>query len=281
MKARIVAAWMGLALGLAVSAAAAADERVWFVIAEARDVAHNDSYLLPLTDPADIAQARSLLQQGPGGTVGSIASVRIAAGADGINRNVRAPGSPLWSWHVTEFEGFADFAIELCDGWPSFIEEDVDAFIANTNGQVCFWSYTIVAELDSAPPFAIYEALDGAWYNPSAPGQGLMIDVLSAQGQLFVGWFTYDYRNGAPAGVPRWMTAQGPYSTSRPTTLTVTSTTGGALNGPQPVQQATVGSLMLEFADCNHGTMRYSLDDGPTGEAPIERIVPLADCPAR
>lgn len=262
-------------------AMAADGDLVWFVVAERNTVVHGDSYLLPLRDPAHVAQARQLLAEGPGGSVGSIANVRIAKGADGYNRNIRAAGAPLWNWHVTEFEGFSDIAIELCDGWPSFIEENVDAFIANTNNQVCFWSYTIVEELAAAPPFAIHEVIDGAWYSPDAPGQGLMIDVLGEQGQVFTGWFTYDYRATAAPGTPLWITAQGPYSTSRPTRLTVTSTTGGAFNGPTKPQQVQIGTLMLEFEDCNTGTMRYALDDGPAGAAPIQRLVPRTDCVAR
>jgi predicted dehydrogenase len=278
---RMLSIAAGTVLALAAPLAGAADgDTVWFVIGE-RDVVHGDSYLLPLTNPDDIAQARQLLAQGPGSSIGSIASVRIAKGADGYNRDVRREGEPSWNWHVTEFEGFSDFAIELCDGWPSFIEEDVDAFIANTNNQVCFWSYTVVAELDATPPFAIHDAIDGAWYSPEAPGQGLMIDVLVEAGQIFTGWFTYDYRAGAAPGTPLWITAQGPYSTSRPTRLTVTNTTGGTFNGPTKPVQTAVGTLMLEFDDCNHGTMRYTLDDGPTGEARIERLVPRTDCVVR
>ena len=64
-----------------------------------------------------------------------------------MNRDFRAPGAPPWSWHLTRFDGFSDIAIELCDGWPSFVEADVPGWIANTNGEICFWSYTVVEEL--------------------------------------------------------------------------------------------------------------------------------------
>lgn len=123
-----------------------------FLVAErASPCAHCDSYVLRLDAPADVAAARAWLAQGPASGVGSIAVARIAAGADGVNRDALAPGNPPWSWHVTDFEGFAHFTIELCDGWPGYVESDVAGWIANTNGTICFWSYAVVAELAQAP----------------------------------------------------------------------------------------------------------------------------------
>ena len=49
-----------------------------------------------------------------------------------------------------------DFTIEILDGWPGFVEQDVNGWIANTNGRVGFWTYTVVAELPAPVP-----ALDG------------------------------------------------------------------------------------------------------------------------
>lgn len=248
----------------------AAAETVWFVVAEIQPH-RGESFLLPLSDPEDIAQARSLIAQGPGGTVGSIASLRIAAGADGLNRDVRRPGTPLWSWHVVGFDGFADFAIELCDGWPGFIEQDVAAFIANTGGQVCFWGYTVVEELAQAPQLAVSEALDGAWYNPATSGQGLFLDVMPAQGIVFGGWFTFERGSGS-AQDPRhrWLTVQGPYQGSE-AALAITLTTGGAFDAPDPVLRDSIGTLQLRFTDCNHAVATYRFDDGLQGEIPLER----------
>ena len=257
---------------LAASGPLAAQNPVWFVVAETT-VNRNEAFLLPLTDPQDIANARTLVAQGPGAGVGSIVSARIAAGADGLNRNVRAAGQPLWAWHVTEFEGFADFAIELCDGWPGFVQQDVAGYIANTNGRVCFWGYTVVAELPAPPAFAMGEFLDGTWFNPAATGQGLLIDVMAAQEFVFVGWFTY----GLVGGVQGWYTAQGHYTGSE-AQLAITRTTGGTFNGPGPVEQVPAGSLTLRFEDCNRGTATYALTGGPSGTFPIHRLVPLASC---
>jgi hypothetical protein len=134
---------------------------VEFLIAELPDhEVHGDSYVLVLQEPADIDHARALIEKGPAAGA-AIAVVRIAAGADGRNRNVRASGQPLWSWHQTSFEGFGDFAIELCDGWPGYVEQDVDRWIANTDGTICFWSYTVVEELPE-PGVALATAIGGA-----------------------------------------------------------------------------------------------------------------------
>jgi hypothetical protein len=270
-------AW-GLGFGLGAALCGSAEAAVWFVVGE-RQVQRNDSFLLPLDDADDIAAARQLIAQGPGGGVGSIVVARIGAGSDGLNRDVRAAGQPLWSWHVSEFVAFADAAIELCDGWPGYIQQDVDAFIANTNGQICFWSYTVVAELAAPPPFAINEALDGAWFNPATPGQGYFIDVLSAQGQLFLGWFTFVEAGAMTIGSSdqRWLTAQGPYAGAR-ASLRATNTSGGAFNDPRPVQNTDVGSVELEFSDCNHALARYALAGNLNGEIPLRRLVPIESC---
>lgn len=128
----------------------APSDTVLFLVAEEEPI-HGDSYLLPLSDPKDIADARALLDLGSQSGVGKIVSAKIEPGTDGHNRDLQNPGAPLWSWHISQFEGFADAAIELCDGWPGKVEEDVAAWIANTDGTICFWSYTVVAEIGPLP----------------------------------------------------------------------------------------------------------------------------------
>lgn len=249
-------------------------ETAWFVLGE-DVVEHSDSFLLPLSDPLAIAQARARIAQGNASGVGSIVSAQIAAGADGFNRDVNRPGTSLWSWHVTQFEGFADSAIELCDGWPGFVEQDPAAFIANTSGRICFWNYRIVAELPSAPALAITDALAGAWYNPATPGQGFFVDVIAESNQLFVGWFTYEGSDATSR--PRWYTAQGPYTGAR-ADLVVIATTGGAFDTPDTVQNAAIGTLRIDFASCSEANARFALG-GASGTIPLRRIAPNAGCP--
>jgi hypothetical protein len=126
-------------------------QTVHFLVAERPEFAtHGDSYVLPLTDMAAIDHARALITAPPG-DLSSIVIARIAAGADGVNRDHLAPGAPPWSWHVTEFVEFADFAAEILDGWPTFVESDVEGWIANTGGMIGFWNYTVITELPLVP----------------------------------------------------------------------------------------------------------------------------------
>jgi hypothetical protein len=81
----------------------------------------------------------------------TIVFARIAPGSGGINRDYLVAGAPEWSWHVLSFEGFGDFGIELYDGWPTYVESDVEGWMANTGGYVGFWSYTVVQELPQIP----------------------------------------------------------------------------------------------------------------------------------
>lgn len=61
--------------------------------------------------------------------------VRIAPGADGINRNFLAPGMPLWNWRVVELRGlwspeFTSPAVNYPEPPLSELEADVEGFIA-------------------------------------------------------------------------------------------------------------------------------------------------------
>ncbi len=112
---------------------------VLFLVAELPgEEINNDSYVVPLNDPADISHARRLIEEGLG--IGQlIVHAGVAPGPDGINRDHLAPGEPEWSWHVSEFLGFTDVTAEILDGWPSFVEQDVQGWVNNTNGQIGFW----------------------------------------------------------------------------------------------------------------------------------------------
>jgi len=143
--------WIAWFAALAAACSAAEAAPIAFLVAERPEaVVHGDSYVLVLEAEPDLEHARALIQD-PGAAGAPIVTARIAAGADGLNRDHRAPGAPPWSWHLTQFDGFADLTIELCDGWPAFVEADVAGWIANTEGQICFWQYTVVEELGPVP----------------------------------------------------------------------------------------------------------------------------------
>lgn len=269
-----------LALCAALPLAHAADDTVWFVVAETEQQT-GESFLLPLRDPAAIAEARLFLADRDSG-VGSIAVARIAAGGDGFNRDVRGDvrgeGQPLWSWHVTEFLGFQDLAIEICDGWPGYIEQDPERFIANTDGVLCLWGYEVVAELEQPPQFHVGEGLDGAWYEPRTSGQGVFLDVLPGeQPQVAMGWFTWRIDGGDG---PLWLTALGPLDGTS-ATMALHASTGGRFNDPAPVTTLPIGSAVLVFDGCDHARLHYELDTGHSGDVALVRVVPRPGCHLR
>ncbi len=255
---------------------------VWFKVARTQPVeGRNETFLAPISDPTLIEQARVLISEGANnGQVGSIMTAVISPGADGINRDLDAAGAPLWNWHVVNVEGFGDFAIEVCDGWPGFVEEDPKAFVINTANRICFWSFTVVEELTAAPPYGIHPGLSAAWYDPSRAGQGMFISIDSTIPNVFVGWFTYDEQGSDGVGGQRWFTAQGAYQATE-AELDMVVTTGGRFDASDPVQISepdSIGKLTLRFNDCNTGRAVYRLADGSEREFPIERLPPVTRC---
>ncbi len=121
-------------------------ESVYFVVSDPEGD-HGDSYILPLQDLSDIAHARALIAD-PENTDRHIAVARIRRGAGNPpNRNLEGDGE-AWSWHVSDFVGFADFTAEIYDGWPGYVEDNLDAWMDNTDGTIGFWSYTVTEELE-------------------------------------------------------------------------------------------------------------------------------------
>jgi len=53
-----------------------------------------------------------------------------------------------WSWRFKDDSwSVVDMSIELCDGNPFYIEENLDYFINRINGQYCPWSSVVEKEL--------------------------------------------------------------------------------------------------------------------------------------
>ena len=86
-----------------------------------------------IRDPAAIAEAESLIGAGQQKTLFG----PLRAGDGGFN----AP----WSWHLEpDAIGFADVTIELCDGCPKFVENDLDYWLGTVR-QYCPWTTEVVA----------------------------------------------------------------------------------------------------------------------------------------
>jgi hypothetical protein len=135
---------------------------VYFVVAEVNPV-HGDSYILPLKNEADIAQARQMILDGESPIV--VAEISKNDN-DHYSLNKDIDNNRKWSWHITEFLGFADNTIEIYDGWPEYVEENYTDWVKTTKGEngkgrIGFWSYTLVREVS-------YEEL----YHNNVPGMG-------------------------------------------------------------------------------------------------------------
>ena len=150
--ARSLAAAFAVMAGVFLGATHSDAATTYFLVAERPgDEFHRDSFVLPLTEDDDISHARDLISLGPDTAGSAIPFAKIAAGSDGINRDLLAPDQHEWSWHVTEFEGFGDVGIELVDGTPTLVEADVPGWLQNTNSSIGFWNYTVVRELPNYP----------------------------------------------------------------------------------------------------------------------------------
>ena len=150
---RSVAAALSVMAGVFFGSARSDAATTYFVVAErpGQEV-HRDSFVLPLTEDDDISHARDLISRGPDEAGAAIAFAKIARGSGGgINRDLLAPDQHEWSWHVSEFQGFADIGIEITDGWPTYVEENLDTWLRETNSSIGFWGYTVVRELPSYP----------------------------------------------------------------------------------------------------------------------------------
>jgi hypothetical protein len=131
-------------------------------------------------------------------------------------------------------------------------------------------------------PLEINAGITDAWYNPATRGQGFLITVFPEIRQVFLAWFTYDTERPpqdvtATLGEPghRWLTAQGAYSGDT-ANLTVYVTEGGVFDSgtpPATTDQAGIGTLKLEFADCRNGLATYAIPSlGLSGQIPLQRI---------
>lgn len=122
------------------------DGTVYYLVAEIVPN-HNDSYILPLTDPAHIARADEIVA---GTHYSQIVSAYIARGdGDGRYRNKDLQGSGrVWSWHVSQFNGFADVTAEIYDSWPTYVEDNLDFWLNNNQGIIGFWAYTVKRRVD-------------------------------------------------------------------------------------------------------------------------------------
>ena len=123
---------------------------VYFKVAEmADDKIHNDSYVLPIpaSDTMNIRIAREIIRYGAA-YPDRIITGKIAKGVSPcslLNKDLATGKSH--SWYVESFAGFSAFTIEVCDGWPGYVDENIDQWMAELDGAICFWSYSVTEEI--------------------------------------------------------------------------------------------------------------------------------------
>lgn len=134
----------------------------------------------------------------------------------------------------------------------------------------------------SASGFTMNAGLNDAWYYPETDGQGFVVTVFPGIKKVFLVWFTYDAEFPAEdvsalLGNPgqRWLTAQGGFSGSL-ADLEVYSLANGLFDSgssvPEPEPQ---GSIMLQFENCNSGSVTYEILTSAgslKGFVPIQRV---------
>lgn len=139
--------------------------------------------------------------------------------------------------------------------------------------------------------FEINAGLTGAWFNPATPGQGWLLDVIDTEDrkEIFAAWFTWDVASGdAPSlqnakgfasDANRWLTAGGSFDGDS-ATLTLSRSTGGVFNDPQPTGIETVGTLTVQFIDCANALFSWNFDDDafPDDSVEVIRLSPDAFC---
>jgi len=124
--------------------------------------------------------------------------------------------------------------------------------------------------------------LGGSWYDAAKPGQGFEIEIYpdvggAGRGLLFAGWFTYDMN---AAGGKRWYVLSGDaVRGAANATLDVFAPAGGNFDAPPVIGAgARVGRATIAFADCDHASLSYALDDGRSGTIELSRLTPNATC---
>lgn len=95
----------------------------------------DERFRVAVTDPQEVVRFQARLQSGQEGVV----SGTLLPGPGGVNGG--------WSWHLDPTTvHVADLAIEVCDGRPSMVEDDLTYWL-QTVGRFCPWGAVVVARV--------------------------------------------------------------------------------------------------------------------------------------
>lgn len=137
-----------------------------------------------------------------------------------------------------------------------------DFLVTAANGNIV---YVLAGETERAPEITINSGLSGAWFNRSTSGQGILIEVLPTQKNIFLAYFTFDQQpdtSGESAIIGdinhRWLTAFGGYQNNI-ANLNISVTRGGLFNNSAAVASSAYGTITLTFHDCEKATLTFNL----------------------
>lgn len=121
------------------------------------------------------------------------------------------------------------------------------------------------------------EGITGAWYNTDFTGQGFQLSVVD--GFLFGAWYTYDDGAGGGPERQRWYSLQADVS-GAPTQadITVYQNASGNFDASPSTAATRIGTATLSFDSCASGHFAFALDDGRTGDIPLQRLLPNIEC---
>jgi hypothetical protein len=135
----------------------------------------------------------------------------------------------------------------------------------------------------AATPNADDFRISGSFFDPSAGGQGLFVEVNPLIPFIAGGWYTYA-REGAAGGSPRqrWFSLNGSYvpGTRRFADLQILQSTGGVFDTPPatPVATVPVGRATLEILGCGGARLQYAFtageNAGSSGTLELQRAGP-------
>ncbi len=141
-------------------------------------------------------------------------------------------------------------------------------------GEVFYLSNTVegmqgaVVIRDPSAPFLIDERVSSGWYDPAAPGQGVLLEYVPASNVLVAYWFTFGFQGEDQL----WLIGSGTPNGNR-VTLELLKPEGGRLDHPQPVTKPSWGEMTIEFADCNRARVFFNgALEGKSGRVDLVRL---------
>ena len=111
----------------------------------------------------------------------------------------------------------------------------------------------------------------GSWYNPDQEGHGLSIEVIDEE-RTIAYWQTYDFY-----GSPIWFLLDGVNVDNRVEAVVYffDNMFWGSFD-PAGLNRQEFGTAAIEFSDCNHARLTYSMGFFGNGEIPLERLTDIA-----